>query len=91
MHAIVITAPGGPEVLQWAEVEDPRPAADGVVIDVTAAGVNRADLMQAHGHYPAPPGAPPDIPGLEFAGEVDAIGPAVTRSCSSSSWLVTTN
>jgi NADPH:quinone reductase-like Zn-dependent oxidoreductase len=52
MHAIVISEPGGPEVLQWAEVPDPSPAPDGVVIDVTAAGVNRADMMQRQGLYP---------------------------------------
>jgi putative PIG3 family NAD(P)H quinone oxidoreductase len=77
MHAIVITAPGGPEVLQWAEVEDPRPAPDGVVIDVTAAGVNRADLMQREGHYPPPPGAPPYL-GLECSGTIAAVGSEVT-------------
>lgn len=77
MHAIVITEPGGPEVLKWAEVPDPQPSPDGVVIDVTAAGVNRADMMQRQGHYPPPPGAPV-YPGLECSGTITAVGPDVT-------------
>ena len=59
MRAIVITEPGGPEVLSWAEVPDPVPGPGEVVIDIAAAGVNRADLMQRQGFYPPPPGAPP--------------------------------
>jgi NADPH2:quinone reductase len=78
MRAIVITGAGGPEVLEVRDVPMPDPGGDQIRVRVRAAGVNRADLMQAHGHYPAPPGAPADIPGLEFAGEVDALGPAVT-------------
>jgi NADPH2:quinone reductase len=65
-------------------VEDravPEPAADQVLVRVTGAGINRADLLQRAGRYPAPPGAPPDIPGMEFAGVVEAVGPAVTRPC----------
>ena len=77
MHAIVIAEPGGPEVLQWAAVEDPRPGPSEVVIDVTAAGVNRADLMQREGHYPPPPGAPVYL-GLECSGTIAAIGSEVT-------------
>jgi NADPH:quinone reductase-like Zn-dependent oxidoreductase len=73
MHAIVISEPGGPEVLQWAEVPDPSPAPDGVVIDVTAAGVNRADMMQRQGLYP-PPGDAPVYLGLECSGTIAAVG-----------------
>jgi putative PIG3 family NAD(P)H quinone oxidoreductase len=78
MHAVVISEPGGPEVLQWTEVEDPRPGPGEVVIEVAAAGVNRADLMQRQGHYPPPPGAPP-YPGLECSGTIAAVGEGVTR------------
>jgi len=77
MHAIVIAEPGGPEVLQWAEAEDPRPGPGEVVIEVTAAGVNRADLMQRQGHYPPPQGAPPYL-GLECSGTITAVGSEVT-------------
>jgi len=77
MRAIVITAPGGPEALAVAEVADPVPAPGEVVIDITAAGVNRADLLQRQGLYPPPPGAPP-YPGLECAGTVAALGDGVT-------------
>jgi len=77
MHAVVITSPGGPEVLQWTAVADPRPAPGEVVIEVAAAGVNRADLMQRQGLYPPPPGAPP-YPGLECSGRIRAVGDGVT-------------
>jgi NADPH2:quinone reductase len=77
MRAVVITRPGGPEVLEIQEVETPEPVADLVRVRVRAAGINRADLLQRAGGYPAPAGSPSDIPGLEFAGEVDAIGPLV--------------
>src|ERR1700733_3284235 len=77
MHAVVISEPGGPEVLRWAEVADPRPGAGEVLVEVAAAGVNRADLMQREGFYPPPPGAPP-YPGLECSGRVRAVGAAVT-------------
>ena len=76
MKKIVISSSGGPEVL--VEVEAPDPVADTgeVVIDVAAAGVNRADVSQRLGHYPPPPGAP-DWPGLEVSGTVSALGPGV--------------
>src|SRR5437764_437241 len=77
MRAVVITRPGGPEVLEIQEVETPEPAGDYVRVRIRAAGLNRADLSQRAGHYPAPPGSPSNIPGLEFAGEVDAVGPFV--------------
>lgn len=77
MKAVVITGQGGPEVLDVREVPTPEAGGDLIRVRVRACGVNRADLLQARGHYPAPPGVPADIPGLEFAGEVDAVGPAV--------------
>lgn len=79
MQAVVITRPGGPEVLAIKEVETPQPVGDWVRVRVRAAGLNRADLAQRAGFYPAPAGSPSDIPGMEFAGEVDAVGPLVTR------------
>jgi putative PIG3 family NAD(P)H quinone oxidoreductase len=78
MHAVVITKPGDPDVLQWTEVEDPVPGPDEVLVDVAASAVNRADLMQRQGLYPPPPGAPP-YPGLECSGTVAATGPEVTE------------
>lgn len=77
MRAVVITSPGGPEVLKIQEVETPEPVGELVRVRVRASGLNRADLLQRAGGYPAPPGSPSNIPGLEFAGEVDAIGPLV--------------
>ncbi len=78
MKAVTITTAGGPEVLQISEVETPPlPTADRVRVRVRAAGLNRADVLQRLGHYPAPPGFPQNIPGLEFAGEVEAVGDEV--------------
>jgi len=77
MRAVVITKPGGPEVLEIQNVPTPEPIGDQVRVRVRAAGLNRADLSQRMGMYPAPADAPADIPGLEFAGEVDAVGPLV--------------
>jgi putative PIG3 family NAD(P)H quinone oxidoreductase len=77
MRAAIITRPGGPEVLEIHDVETPEPAGEQVRVRVRASGINRADLLQRAGGYPAPPGSPQNIPGLEFAGEVDAIGPLV--------------
>jgi putative PIG3 family NAD(P)H quinone oxidoreductase len=79
MRAAVITRPGGPDVLEIQEVETPEPVGDQVRVRVRASGINRADLLQRAGGYPAPPGAPSHIPGLEFAGEVDAVGPLVRQ------------
>jgi len=76
MHAVVISEPGGPDVLQWTEVPDPEPGPGEVLVEVAAAGVNRADLMQRQGHYPPPPGASP-YPGLECSGTVAALGDGV--------------
>jgi putative PIG3 family NAD(P)H quinone oxidoreductase len=77
MHAVVITEPGGPEVLRWTEVPDPQPGPGEVLIAVAAAAVNRADMMQRQGHYPPPEGAPP-YPGLECSGTITAVGADVT-------------
>jgi NADPH:quinone reductase len=65
--------------LVWREHPDPEPGDGELLVRVRAAGLNGADIMQRSGLYPAPPGSPPDIPGLELAGEVAAIGPGVTR------------
>jgi NADPH2:quinone reductase len=78
MRAIVITKPGGPEVLELRDVETPEPAPGQVRVRIRACAVNRADLMQVRGAYPAPADAPQDIPGLELAGEIDAVGAGVT-------------
>ncbi len=78
MRAIVIDGPGGPEVLQWREVPTPEPGRGEVRVRVRATAVNRADLLQRMGLYPAPPDAPQQIPGLEFAGEIDAVGAGVS-------------
>src|SRR5579859_2170908 len=67
MRAVVITEPGEPEVMRWQEVPDPVPGPDEVLIDVAAAGVNRADVAQRQGSYPPPPGVAP-YPGLEVSG-----------------------
>src|ERR1700683_2759870 len=77
MHAVVISEPGGPDVLQWTEVADPQPGPGEVLVEVAAAGVNRADLMQRQGLYPPPKGAPP-YPGLECSGTIAAVGDGVT-------------
>jgi NADPH:quinone reductase len=61
------------------EHDDPEPGAGEVLVRVRAAGLNGADMMQRRGLYPAPPGAPQDIPGLELAGEVEALGPGASR------------
>jgi NADPH:quinone reductase len=62
-----------------AEHADPEPAKNEVLVRVRAAGINGADIHQRAGRYPAPEGSPQDIPGLELAGEVAAVGPGVTR------------
>ena len=79
MKAIIITAAGGPEVLQPTQREIAEPGPSEVLIQVKAAGVNRADLAQRAGHYPAPPGVVKDIPGLEVAGVIAACGGQATK------------
>jgi NADPH2:quinone reductase len=78
MTAIAIRAPGGPEMLVPEQRALPQPAAGEVLVKVAAAGVNRPDVVQRQGHYPPPKGAT-DIPGLEIAGEVVALGQGATR------------
>ncbi|MGZ4455047.1 MAG: NAD(P)H-quinone oxidoreductase [Nocardioides sp.] len=73
MRAVTTTEPGGPEVLTVSELPDPVPAPGEVVLDVAAAGLNRADLLQRMGFYPPPPGAS-DVIGMECSGTVSAVG-----------------
>ncbi len=65
--------------LEWLEHPDPEPGRGEVLVKVAAAGLNAADLLQRQGLYPAPPGFPQDIPGMEFAGEVVGLGPQADR------------
>ena len=78
MRAALITGPGGPEVLQVREVDDPIPSPDEVLVDVKATALNRADLLQRLGGYAPPPGVRADVPGLEFSGVVLEVGDRVT-------------
>src|SRR6266581_250336 len=78
MTVIAIRAPGGPDVLVPERRALPRPAEGEVLVKVAAAGVNRPDVMQRQGLYPPPKGAT-DIPGLEIAGHVVALGAGVQR------------
>jgi putative PIG3 family NAD(P)H quinone oxidoreductase len=78
MRAVVIRAPGGPEVLEVRDVPKPEPSRGEARVRVRATAVNRADILQRMGSYPAPPGSPQDIPGMELAGEVDEVGEGVT-------------
>ncbi len=77
MRAVVFDGAGGAEVMRYEQREDPVPGSNQVVVAATHAGLNPADVHQRAGHYPAPPGSVPDIPGLEVAGEVVACGAAV--------------
>ncbi|WP_104161962.1 NAD(P)H-quinone oxidoreductase [Arthrobacter sp. ZGTC212] len=76
MRAIVINSPGGPEALQVQEVPAPVPGPGEVLIDVAAAGLNRADVLQRQGHYPVPAGSS-EYPGLEVSGRIAALGTGV--------------
>ena len=78
MLAVEISTPGPPEVLKLVERPDPVPRAGEVLIRVAAAGVNRPDILQRRGAYPPPPGAS-DLPGLEVAGVIDALGDGVSQ------------
>lgn len=78
MHAITVDQPGGPEALCWTEVPDPTPGPGEILIDVTAAAVNRADLLQRQGLYPMPPGAS-HILGLECSGVIAQVGADVSE------------
>jgi putative PIG3 family NAD(P)H quinone oxidoreductase len=77
MRAVVITEPGGPEVLKVEEVPDPEPASGEVLIDIAATAINRADLLQREGNYTVPPGAPPYL-GMECSGTIAELGEGVT-------------
>jgi len=74
MNAAVISVPGPPDVFKIEERPRPIPGEADVLIRVKAAGVNRADLIQREGHYPPPPGVSVDVPGLEIAGVIEAVG-----------------
>ena len=78
MKAVYISEPGGPEVLELREVAAPVPGPGEVLIDVVAAGLNRADVQQRRGYYPPPPGAS-EIPGLEVSGRIAGFGTGVTK------------
>ncbi len=77
IKALVITRSGGPEVLAVVDRPRPEPAGDEILVRVRAAGLNRADLLQREGRYPAPADAPQDIPGMEYSGTIEAVGPDV--------------
>ncbi|MCL8025290.1 NAD(P)H-quinone oxidoreductase [Nocardioides bruguierae] len=77
MRAVVATEPGGPEVLTVTDLPDPEPGEGEVVLDVVAAGLNRADLLQRQGFYPPPPGAS-EVIGMEVSGRVSAVGEGVS-------------
>jgi NADPH2:quinone reductase len=79
MNAVIITAPGPPDVLSLQERSDPIPEAGEVLIRVYAAGVNRPDVAQRQGNYPPPHGVSAEIPGLEVAGVIEACGASVKR------------
>jgi NADPH:quinone reductase len=79
MKAIIITQPGGPEVLQIAERPQPQCDANEVLVKVAASGINRPDVAQRKGNYPPPASAPQDIPGLEIAGTIVETGADVSR------------
>ncbi|SDM01659.1 NADPH2:quinone reductase [Arthrobacter sp. ov407] len=81
MKAVYISKPGGPEVLEVREVQAPVAGPGEVLIDVVAAGLNRADVQQRKGFYPPPPGAS-EIPGLEVSGRIAGFGPGVTKAFS---------
>ena len=82
---MVVTRPGGPEVLEEQERPTPEPTTGEALVRVAAVGVNRADILQRLGRYPVPPGYPDDILGLEFAGTVEALGPDVLPAASAPS------
>jgi NADPH:quinone reductase len=79
MRAVIYEGAGGPDVITIGEVPKPEVKPEHIRVRVHAAGLNRADLIQRRGQYAAPPGWPVNIPGLEYAGEVEAVRPGVTR------------
>ena len=82
MRAAVISEPGGPEVFRVQEIEEPEVGPDDALVQVRATALNRADLIQRRGRYPAPAGVRQDVPGLEMAGEVLQVGARVTAVAS---------
>jgi putative PIG3 family NAD(P)H quinone oxidoreductase len=79
VRAVRIVGAGGTDVLELADVDAPQAGPSEVLVEVQAAGLNRADCLQRKGHYPAPEGTVQDIPGLEYAGTVAALGPGCSR------------
>jgi putative PIG3 family NAD(P)H quinone oxidoreductase len=79
MRAIVYAGAGGTEVVQLRDVPTPSPGRGQVLVRVAAAGLNRPDIFQRRGRYPAPPGWPSDVPGLEYSGIIEQLGEGVTR------------
>lgn len=78
MKAVIITRPGGPEVLEIQERPKPEPGVGQIRVRVRASALNRADLLQREGNYPVPPGVSAEIAGMEYAGEVDSLGASAT-------------
>jgi len=78
VKAIIITRPGGPEVLEVQDRPKPDPGVGQIRVRVRTSALNRADILQRQGNYPVPPGVSAEIAGMEYAGEVDALGPAAT-------------
>jgi putative PIG3 family NAD(P)H quinone oxidoreductase len=78
MKAVIITRPGGPQVLEIQERPKPEPGIGQIRVRVRASALNRADLMQREGNYPVPAGVTAEISGMEYAGEVDTLGPSAT-------------
>src|ERR1700693_5754494 len=78
MKAVIITRPGGPEVLEIQERQKPESGVGQIRVRVRGSALHRADLMQREGNYPVPPGVSAEISGMEYAGEVDTLGPTAT-------------
>lgn len=79
MRSIIVSEPGAAEVLKIVEREKPVVGKDELLVKVCAFGLNRADIAQRLGRYPTPQGVPADVPGLEYAGEVEAVGDSVSK------------
>ena len=79
MRAVRIEQPGSAAGLRLVEIEDPLPGPAEICVDVHATALNRADWLQVLGKYPPPPGTPPDLPGMEYAGTVRSVGPRASR------------
>jgi len=79
MRAVRIEQPGSAAGLRLVEVEDPVPGSKEICVDVHATALNRADWLQVLGKYPPPPGTPADLPGMEYAGTVQSLGPGASR------------